>query len=723
MLSSLHADVELATSINDVFYRGSSELAGSITMTVTGNDFSGATEEESIYIRITFDKQAQLAHTLVDQTGVGDQSNPIFLAMDLMSNDPSLQLNAPSDTVSIVRWVASENTIWLCIKRDSSSWIAANSGTMAPDSNANVAFTLGISARVSATALQDVPETSKNLPFNTRFPEASDPAAAISTLICLDLSESALTTSGIESLIQYDIISFDHTALVSPGVYASGNNAGVPFTSDFRIARGKDRNVEVPVFGASGVDTCLADAPIDNWGFTPLTSKLQFRLNSSTGSNVLTTDLFPGASITLTIPEEADYGFDNLSVAFLNEDSGLEILEDSVTLHDRTLYKKATLVWTGEVTPLNNLDLEVEATIQYYVSETPSNVSLDWSFTFVNHDSPYDDAPYDGDHQKLRCDASKFTPIQGSTFIGSFSNNLLITRQPEDIAVCSGQSVSFEAAATGGGLSYQWYKNDAALPLETSAQLSLGLVSAVNAGTYHCEISNSCDVKNTRRATLTVNEEAPCGEVPAGNVRLIPHITGVGNGFNSSLVFTNGSGSRETVTYKVYFTNNAPLTVSTEVNPLAETTQLLTEESMEGASHLELIDASDAVKMTVVYQSTSEGSGPAHVGEATELSTRWRVFAGNPAVTWDGLAVVNRGVQAADMVVIQVNADGQELARKTIAANLEPNTKTIALISDHFSHVEGASFEVRCEQPVAITALRGNLGSNFLWESPSLPLD
>ena len=60
-LTTAFADVELTTSINDVFHRGSNELAGSITMRVNANDFNTASSADPVFIRITLDHNASLS--------------------------------------------------------------------------------------------------------------------------------------------------------------------------------------------------------------------------------------------------------------------------------------------------------------------------------------------------------------------------------------------------------------------------------------------------------------------------------------------------------------------------------------------------------------------------------------------------------------------------------------------------------------------------------------
>ena len=72
--------------------------------------------------------------------------------------------------------------------------------------------------------------------------------------------------------------------------------------------------------------------------------------------------------------------------------------------------------------------------------------------------------------------------------------------------VVQGTSVSLTAAAFGGGLSYQWFKDEAAIPgpKGTGATLDLGPVTAADAGNYVLTISNLAGSATSGPATLVV---------------------------------------------------------------------------------------------------------------------------------------------------------------------------------------------------------------------------
>ena len=91
-----------------------------------------------------------------------------------------------------------------------------------------------------------------------------------------------------------------------------------------------------------------------------------------------------------------------------------------------------------------------------------------------------------------------------------------ITTQPvSSQTVCSGTSVNLNVVATGGGLTYQWYKGSTALVNggnvsgATTATLTLNPISTTDAATnYNCVVSGTCTPsKTTNNATINVNQQ------------------------------------------------------------------------------------------------------------------------------------------------------------------------------------------------------------------------
>ena len=236
------ANVDLRTNIQDIYYRGSCEEAGAVTMSVNGDDFATASTADPVFIRIRLDHNAKLCQSLVGNAGyltydganwnydTDDLYMPIYLAMRLegykvyagqpFAHDTIL---AHSETVSIVRWLEGEGELWLRVQSASTTWIYDELLAMpiAPSvTNGTVAWTFGVSARSTHTGnlpLFTDPDMLANLPGNTRYPAAfivtpGDTDLPITTLFCVDMENSNLQAMPLQdSILAFDTISFKET--------------------------------------------------------------------------------------------------------------------------------------------------------------------------------------------------------------------------------------------------------------------------------------------------------------------------------------------------------------------------------------------------------------------------------------------------------------------------------------------------------------------------------
>jgi len=409
------ADVQLQTSINDVWIRGPHELLGSVTASLDDNDFDGASAEDPIYIRVIPDMNARLADTLVDQNAADTAINgPIYLALE--TNAESYTVTAPPESVSIVRWVAAENEIWFRIQTDSSTWLSTDGGeTMVPPSDdAFVSWTFGISARSSASDNASFLDGGANLPFNTRNLNWVDESDAVSTMFCANLTESSLTSSGLDSVVSYDIISYASDAELSPGVYGIGSPMGTNFTSTFSVARGKERMVDhIAVYPPSGsIGSGSGDGLID------MTDDLILELDSMGSANTLETHLYPSARLVLTAP--AGSGFPSEGARFVVgcDTVGATSVDeaDAFTIGDETLYSSITLTWKDEPLALSNTELRAAVRLSAPSGISMTDGSIAWSLTLPNHDGAADEAPFDGPQQNRRCAQSSLS-ISGAWFV------------------------------------------------------------------------------------------------------------------------------------------------------------------------------------------------------------------------------------------------------------------------------------------------------------------
>lgn len=79
-----------------------------------------------------------------------------------------------------------------------------------------------------------------------------------------------------------------------------------------------------------------------------------------------------------------------------------------------------------------------------------------------------------------------------------------ITLDPVDQIGCVGTSVTFEANATGAGLTYQWRKGGVDISGETSSTYTIASIIAGDAGNYDCVITGTCDNATSTAATLSI---------------------------------------------------------------------------------------------------------------------------------------------------------------------------------------------------------------------------
>ena len=80
-----------------------------------------------------------------------------------------------------------------------------------------------------------------------------------------------------------------------------------------------------------------------------------------------------------------------------------------------------------------------------------------------------------------------------------------ISQNPLSQTVDLYQSVTFSVTATGSSpLSYQWFKNGAAISGATSSSYTIASVGENNAGDYYCQVSNNAGGTNSETATLSV---------------------------------------------------------------------------------------------------------------------------------------------------------------------------------------------------------------------------
>ena len=104
------------------------------------------------------------------------------------------------------------------------------------------------------------------------------------------------------------------------------------------------------------------------------------------------------------------------------------------------------------------------------------------------------------------------------------NSNIVVTIPPANTTNCPGTTVNFNVAATGTGLTYQWYKGASPLGSQTSATLTLNNINATDAGIYNVVVNGTCGLPVTNSATLVVNSNVLV-TVPPSNSTNCPGTT------------------------------------------------------------------------------------------------------------------------------------------------------------------------------------------------------
>ena len=627
----MFGQVDISNSVVGVYYRGVSETVGSMDLTIYGDAFSGASVEVPLYMAFRFAHEEKLARTLVDMNSQDQTLNqPIYLAMFLADDHPS-ELAAPGNAISIVRWVKEESTIWLRIQSDSGSWITENGVSRAPGEDVRVSCVFGWDAQNVAELLASFTDQQKNLPYNTRNPNQNlddGPEAAVSTLICLDLSTSTLTSSGPDGSIRYTPTVYESNAQVSPGVYSPATQRDIALGGIFPVGLGFDRNCNVAAI-ASPVKIC-AQAP-GQTGLQTIANQLVLDISCVADANTRSSVLRSGSTLTLSINPAAGYGFGESSAGFNGDVSGVLELSEPFQVEGQTLYHRADLRWNGDQQILDDFLLETWVHLQISENAPATDMVLEWTLTLINAETETGAPPFNGPDQLVNCGASSYI--------------------------------------AGFGLQH--------------------------VATWGCGVANQ---------------------------RLIPHVTRADGGFTTSLIVANTGSEPESYSLSIYDESGVSgPSISGNLKPGRIQVYDPSAFSLPDGGYMSIF-SSDSVSVTTVYQAVGENNGPAHLGESKEASPAWRLYPGNETITWDGAALVNLGASNAETVVVLKNVAGEILESVELEWAL-PGQKQLLFLTGLFTPREdGSYYEIRSNQPLALTALRGTWNGDFLWENNSQPV-
>ncbi|CAM2066608.1 hypothetical protein SCOR_14615 [Sulfidibacter corallicola] len=458
--------IELRTTVNPVYVRGTCEQAGIIFFSVTGDDFARASTSAPVYIRLTLDHNAKLCKTLVwsHSSNINSHTfNPIYLPLYLEAGQGAVTdtVAAPDATLSVVRWKAGEASIWLKVQSSSSDWIDTGGGTESPTPNQRISFVIGVPASESWERHSDMfTDGRANLPFATRDLDAgsNDFLDAVSTLICTDLSNSNLEPLPAPqdvSGLNFDPNSYDETTEnvedgQTEGSIQEGTPVSVAFSNDLFVARGFDFNCDgAPQAKPPFVRANLCLITGQNQGeedqglvCVPNTVVVNVACGQGRGFHI-------GSFIELRTPNDRNYGFRFYTRSsdgfFIDEDlnavnpagilpqwlrldsAALSVIPvapdtgsfdlpfgdttNSFSAGGTLLTRRGQIVFDGPGVP-DDITLSVSATVCSWYEEDPSTIDITVDFWATNLDSVIDsDTRFPGiDNfgldQEVACDPS-----------------------------------------------------------------------------------------------------------------------------------------------------------------------------------------------------------------------------------------------------------------------------------------------------------------------------
>ncbi|CAM2063962.1 hypothetical protein SCOR_01265 [Sulfidibacter corallicola] len=198
--SRIHAGIKMRQTVNPVFIAGSCEQNGIIFFSFEADDFSSASPETPIYLKFQLQKKARLCRTEVNQAEadrIGLDLAEVYLPLMLRysGQSPEMTVAAPGDTLSVVRWVAGEDSIWFRVSHSSSTWLRIGDALKPPSPEHAVEMVLGVPASEGWERHHDAfADGLANLPFATRNLEVMehDYPDAVSLMLCTNLSNSTL---------------------------------------------------------------------------------------------------------------------------------------------------------------------------------------------------------------------------------------------------------------------------------------------------------------------------------------------------------------------------------------------------------------------------------------------------------------------------------------------------------------------------------------------------
>lgn len=150
------------------------------------------------------------------------------------------------------------------------------------------------------------------------------------------------------------------------------------------------------------------------------------------------------------------------------------------------------------------------ANVSFQVSATGGALSYQWQKNSSNLDG--ETAPMLNLEAVTTAHAGNYR-CQISNIAGTRTSNEValvvimppaFTQQPSAQSIVLGAAASFSAAATGDGLSYQWFKENVPIAGATAASYNISAVTTADAAAYRCVVKNIAGTLSSNGALLTL---------------------------------------------------------------------------------------------------------------------------------------------------------------------------------------------------------------------------
>lgn len=112
-----------------------------------------------------------------------------------------------------------------------------------------------------------------------------------------------------------------------------------------------------------------------------------------------------------------------------------------------------------------------------------------------------------------------------------------IATQPAAVASTVGSTATFTVAASGLGLTYEWFRNNVVIPGATFATFALGNLTLADAGSYRVDVANLGGTMSSNTVTLAANAATP----PVITTQPVAQIVAGGGAFTLSVAATGSA--------------------------------------------------------------------------------------------------------------------------------------------------------------------------------------